>query len=159
MALDYVVLVIGAAAAALVLTALFGVHFRSTAENWVDQYWGDGSIRDEWAIGGRLLEETASPAATSPTQPAATKAIVAEIFMARDAAPLEYGAVVDHVRFMSDYNLDIIAEPASLRATVRAPIGYAVDVQQLRLSLLAVAGDAGVERVSTSGHASCSSAV
>jgi hypothetical protein len=69
--------------------------------------------------------------------------------MAKDAAPLEYGAVINHLRFMSDYNLEIVPERAAQRATVRAPAGYLVDHQLLRASLLSVAGDAGVERVST----------
>ena len=160
MALDYVVYVVVVAAAALLLMVLFGMCFRSTGtDSWVDQYWGDGSIRDDWVLGRRLVDETGYAAATAPTVGTTSKPIVAEIFMACDAAPLEYGAVVDHVRFMSDYNLEIVAEPASRRATVRAPVGYTVDLQLLRMSLLAVAGDAGVERVSTSGRAPCRTAV
>jgi hypothetical protein len=150
MALEFVVFCVFVAAAAVMLNALVGLCFRSTGVgNWVDQYWGDGSIPDDWALRWRQVESTTPIVVMGPTPPL-PKRIVAEIRMKSNAVPLEYGAVVDHVRFMSDYNLEIVAEPAFQRATVRAPIGYAVDIQMLHLSLLAVAGDAGVERVGSS---------
>ena len=149
MGLHFIVFGIGVAAAALAATLLCGVFYRCTGTgNWVDQYWGDGSIRDDWALETRQADPTAS-AVVSPSAAATVKPIVAIVHMANNAAPLEYGAVINHLRFMSDYNLEIVPERAAQRATVRAPIGYLVDHQLLRASLLSVAGDAGVERVST----------
>jgi hypothetical protein len=148
MGLHFVVFGIGVAAAALASTFLGGLFYRCTGiGNWVDQYWGDGSIADDWALGARQVEPTTSAVAT-PAAAATRKPIVAVVHMTSDAAPLEYGAVINHLRFMSDYNLEIVPERDAQRATVRAPVGYLVDHQLLRASLLAVVGDPGVERVS-----------